>query len=72
MRSVLRNTTKLRRDIQKKMRGMMTSGVVLLHDNARPHTAVRTRALLEHFNRELLDHPPYNRDLAPRDHQLFT
>jgi hypothetical protein len=36
-----------------KRRGMLTYGVVLLHDNARPHTAARTRALLEHFNWEL-------------------
>jgi hypothetical protein len=33
---------KLRRAIQNKRRGMLTSGVVLLHDNARPHA----RALL--------------------------
>jgi hypothetical protein len=47
---------------------MQTSGVVLLHDNASPHT----RALLEHFNWELFDHPPYNPDLAPSDHHLFS
>jgi len=29
---------KLCRAIEKKRRGMFTSGVVLLHDNARPHT----------------------------------
>jgi transposase len=51
---------------------MLTSGVVLLHDNAHPHTAARTRALLEHFNWELFDHPPYIPDLAPRDYRLFT
>jgi hypothetical protein len=32
--------------------------VVLLHDNARKHTAARTRTLLEHFNWELFDDPP--------------
>jgi transposase len=51
---------------------MLTPGVALLHDNARPHTAARTRALLEHFNWELFDHPPYSPDLAPSDHHLFT
>jgi hypothetical protein len=35
---------------------MLTSGVVLLHDNERQHTAAGTRALLEHFNWELFDH----------------
>jgi transposase len=51
---------------------MLTSGVVLLHDHARPHRAARTRALLEHFNWELLDHPAYSPDLAPSDYHLFT
>jgi hypothetical protein len=35
---------------------MLTSGVVLLREIALPHTAARTRALLEHFNWELFDH----------------
>jgi CDP-diacylglycerol pyrophosphatase len=48
---------KLRTAIQIKRRGMLTYGVVLLHDNVRPHTAARTRALLQHFNLELSDHP---------------
>jgi hypothetical protein len=47
---------KLRRAIQNKRRGMLTSGVVFLHDNARLHTAAHTQALLEHFNWELFGH----------------
>jgi hypothetical protein len=35
---------KLRRVIQNYMRGMLTSGVVFLHENARPHTAAPIRA----------------------------
>jgi hypothetical protein len=46
--------------------------VVLLHDNARPHTAARTRAPLEHFNWELFDHLPYSPNLALSDYHLFT
>jgi histone-lysine N-methyltransferase SETMAR len=53
---------------------MLTSGVVFLHDNARPHTrsVACTRALLEHFNWELPDHPPYSPDLAPSGYRPFT
>ena len=36
---------KLRRSIQNKRCGMLTNGVVLLHDNARHHTAAHTNAL---------------------------
>jgi histone-lysine N-methyltransferase SETMAR len=59
-------------EIQNKRHGMLTSGVVLLHDNACPHEAGRTRALLEHFNWELLDHPPYSPDLTSSYYHLFT
>jgi hypothetical protein len=58
--------------IQNKRRGMLTSGVVLLYDNARPRTAARTRALLENFNWELFDHVPYSPNLTSSDHRLFT
>jgi histone-lysine N-methyltransferase SETMAR len=51
---------------------MLTFGIVLLHDNARPHTGARISALLEHFNWELFDQPPYSPDLAPSDYNLFT
>ena len=62
----------MRRSIQNKRRGLLTSGVVLLHDNARPHTAARTRTLLEQFRWDVFDHPPYSPDLAPSDFHLFT
>ena len=51
---------------------MLTKGVVLLHDNARPHTAARKNALIKLFNWEIFDHPPYSLDLAPSDYHLFT
>jgi hypothetical protein len=58
--------------IQNKRRGMLTYGVVLFYDNARPHTAACTGKLLEHFNWELFDHPPHSPDLSPSDCHLFT
>jgi hypothetical protein len=64
--------TELCRAIQNKRSGMLTSGVVLLHDNACLHTAAHTRALLEHFNWELFDHPPLSPDLTLSDCHLFT
>ncbi|GBL54733.1 hypothetical protein AVEN_182212-1 [Araneus ventricosus] len=41
---------KLKRAIQNKRRGLLSSGVVLLHDNARPHTAVRTGEVCSNSN----------------------
>ncbi|GFU14275.1 histone-lysine N-methyltransferase SETMAR [Trichonephila clavipes] len=61
----------LRRAIQNKRRGMQTNGVCLLHDNARPHTALVTKALLKQFKWEVLYHLPYSLDLAPSNFHLF-
>ncbi|UYV72795.1 hypothetical protein LAZ67_10000753 [Cordylochernes scorpioides] len=54
-----------------KRRGMLTKGVRLHHDNARPHTARQTTALIEEFGWELVSHPPYSPDVAPCDFHLF-
>ena len=35
--------------IKKKWRGMLSSGIVFLHDNARLHTAAATKRLLKRF-----------------------
>ncbi|KAG8265912.1 hypothetical protein J6590_083249 [Homalodisca vitripennis] len=46
---------KLRRTIQNKQRGMLSNGIVLLHDNAWSHTAgdIQTLHLFLHMKREL-------------------
>ena len=50
---------------------MLSRGVCLLHDNARPHSTNVTTALLEKFKLDILDHPPYSLDFAPSDFHLF-
>ncbi|GBL80161.1 hypothetical protein AVEN_29146-1 [Araneus ventricosus] len=39
----------------------------LLHDNARPHTAIHVRQFLTTRKVTVLEHPPYSPDLAPAD-----
>ncbi|GFX55296.1 histone-lysine N-methyltransferase SETMAR [Trichonephila clavipes] len=65
-------TRKLKRAIQNKRRGLLSSGVVLLQDNACPHTAVRAREVLRKFKWDVFQHPPYSPHLAPSDYHLFT
>ncbi|XP_067127515.1 histone-lysine N-methyltransferase SETMAR-like [Centruroides vittatus] len=62
---------KLRRAVQNERWGLLNKGVVLLHDNARPHTANQTQDLITSFGWEQLDHPPYSPDLTPSDYHLF-
>jgi hypothetical protein len=42
---------------------MLISGVLLLQEHALSNTATRIRALMEDFNWELFDHPPYSRGM---------
>jgi hypothetical protein len=70
VRSVLRNTKKLRKADHSEQKAW--NAVVLLHNNARSYTAARTRALLEHFCWELFEHSPYSTFIAPSEYHLFT
>jgi transposase len=44
---------------------------LLLHDNARPHTAPAAIDALEMLKFEVLSHAPYSPDLAPSDFHFF-
>lgn len=56
---------------RRKRRGQPIRNVILLHDNARPHTAAVTREKLEKMFWTPLEHPPYSPDLSPCDYHLF-
>ena len=63
---------KLCRVIQSKQCGMLRQSVVMVHDNARPHTAATVQNLIMTFGWEQFDHPPYSPDLVPSDFHLFV
>ena len=51
---------------------MLSATILLLHDNARPHSAAQTQDLITSFKWEQMDHPPsYSPDLAPSDYHRF-
>ena len=50
---------------------MLSDRIILLHDNARPHTAYMVRDKLQRFGWETLQHPPYSLDLPPFDLHIF-
>lgn len=66
--TVLQN---LRQAIRRKRPGLLSQGLLLLHDNARPHTALASQETIRKMNWEVLPHPPYSPDLAPSDFHLF-
>jgi histone-lysine N-methyltransferase SETMAR len=62
---------KLGQAIRRKRVGMLTRGVKLLHDNATPHTARKTRETIQKMGLGIIEHPPHSPDLAPPDFHLF-
>ena len=62
----------LRKAIQNSRRDKLSCGIVLIHDNARPHTARQTQTLLhDEFHWDTFDRLPYSPDLASSDFYLF-
>ncbi|GFV77266.1 histone-lysine N-methyltransferase SETMAR [Trichonephila clavipes] len=50
---------------------MASNGVILLHDNTRLHTANAVKTILQQFQWEMPEHPPYSSDLSPSDFPIF-
>jgi histone-lysine N-methyltransferase SETMAR len=60
-----------RDSIRRILPGKLANGVLLHHDNTRPHTARETQERIQELQWELLQHPPHSPDLAPSDFLLF-
>jgi histone-lysine N-methyltransferase SETMAR len=63
--------TQLKNAIRQKRPGLLTAGVILLHDNAKLHTTPATVNHIAIFGLEHLDHTPYSPDLAPSNFRFF-
>ena len=57
--------------LEKRPALVNRKNVVLLHDNARPHTARVTQENVLELGCSVLPHPPYSPDLVPSDYHLF-
>ncbi|GFU04113.1 histone-lysine N-methyltransferase SETMAR [Trichonephila clavipes] len=60
--------SKLKRAIRKKRPGLLKSDILLLDDNASPHSATATQSHIATLGLERLYHSP---DVAPSDFHLF-
>ena len=62
----------LRKAIKKNRPELVnTKGVVLHHDNPRPHSYIATQQKVRQLDWDMLMHPPYSPDFAPSDFHLF-
>jgi len=57
--------------VRTKRTGRLSEGVLLVHDNAHPHTAAHTAQTFQPLRFEVLEHAAYSPDLAPSDYHLF-
>jgi hypothetical protein len=57
--------------IKSKQHGLLSTGVLLQHDNARPHTARSAVATIQDLSFKCLPHLPYLPDLTPSDFHVF-
>ena len=62
--------TKLKAQISRDRPEKKTT-FLLQHDNARPHTSLKTVEHIVHLGWTVIPHPPYSPDLAPSDFHLF-
>ncbi|GFV06778.1 histone-lysine N-methyltransferase SETMAR [Trichonephila clavipes] len=58
-------------EFQKKWLGLFRSDILLLEDNATPHSAMSMQNHIATLGWERLYHPPYSADLAPSDFHLY-
>ena len=61
----------LRDAIKEKRRGLLSCSVMLLHDNAVVHKAMKVQAAIAKCGFQEMNHPPYSLDLVPCDYFLF-
>ncbi len=68
---------RLKEQVRRKRLGLWerdqdgNRGFFLHHDNATPHTAIPTLALIGESGINMVSHPPYSPDLAPCDFAIF-
>ena len=56
----------------RKWRHLVVQNPVILHDNARSHTAAAVTDLLRRWQCEILQYPPYSPDMSPCKYDLFA
>ena len=57
--------------LRRKRRPLVVQNPIIIHDNARSHTAAVTE-LLRCWQWDILEHPPYSPDMSPCDYDLFA
>ena len=65
------SVSKLLPEIKKQRRDLISTGVILHHDNAPAHTSHLVSSTVHNLKYELLRHSPCYPDVAPSDYFVF-
>jgi hypothetical protein len=57
--------------VRSRRSGRLSDGILLLHDNACPHTATHTLETRRKLKWEVVEHAAHSPDLAPADFRFF-
>ena len=62
----------LRPALRRKRQHLLATNLIILHDNARAHTANVVTELLRRWRWEILEQTPYLPDMSPCDYDFFA
>jgi len=62
---------KLKQRYRRVLPNRNPGDMLIQHDNAHPHTSLRTQEAIAKFGWTVLPHPPHSPDLSPSDFHLF-
>ncbi|GFT67235.1 histone-lysine N-methyltransferase SETMAR [Nephila pilipes] len=66
------NWKEVQQSLQRKEPALVNrKGILILHDNARPHVTRVVRDTIQRLDCDTLCHPPHSPDLAQSDYPLF-
>ena len=67
----IKTLQKLKESYRRVRPNRIPGGMLIQHDNARPHTSLRTEEAITKFGWTVLPNPPHHPDLEPSDFHLF-
>ena len=68
----IKTLQKLKQRYRRVQPNRNPGGMLIQHNNAHPHTSLRTQEAITKFGWTVLPNTPYSPDLAPSDFHLFA
>ena len=70
-KAYIKTLQKLKQRYRRVWPNRKPGNMLIQHDNARPHTSLRTKEAIAKFGWNVFPHPTHSPDMAPSDFHLF-